>query len=442
VIGFGGTRVIVVDDDPAEALPIIGALSKKGISATFFDGNESGFPAREHRLSGVRLAILDMDLVGGGVPDKSKAAALVNTLSRILSPTNGPYAVLAWTRHPELLELFEQYVFSEHNVPNPILTVMIEKAECKNEKDEFSLDVISRRLESAVVEFSPALFLQVWEEKCFGAATDVTNQLSLLSGTEAEDLFQWRSQWKENMLQIIHAMSLAEAEKHLEKDTCLTSFYTALNPLHTDRMESNSERLSGTLSIHTGEVLGAPGDIGIERKAALNSMLHLAYENLDRLSAGNIYFFTEKTKPVWIPDVSGLIKDLIQGASGANGEKLNLLSNTFRLSIIEASPVCDHAQKNIRFARFVAGLLAPSDSRTKFKRNAAFVWEFGPIFLEAPVAENGQYFLYLSARHLVTTTIDLAGELKASVRLRSQAFTAFQAWLAGHASRPGVMLLS
>lgn len=126
MIGLAGSRVIVVDDNESEALPIIKAFAKKGIPTSFFNGESEGYPSEEAKLSGVRLAVLDMDLVGGGVSDKSKASALSNTLSAILSPSNGPYIVLAWTNNPDLLAKFEEYVFSDSSSQGHINTYVDE----------------------------------------------------------------------------------------------------------------------------------------------------------------------------------------------------------------------------------------------------------------------------------------------------------------------------
>ena len=55
-------------------------------------------------LSGIRLAFLDMDIIGAGVDPKSKVAALANCMRRVIDRNNGPYVAIAWTKHPELVE--------------------------------------------------------------------------------------------------------------------------------------------------------------------------------------------------------------------------------------------------------------------------------------------------------------------------------------------------
>ena len=59
--GLNGARVLLLDDESDEALPVIRAFSKVGVPTVFFDGKESGLPAKSRKLRGVRLAILDME---------------------------------------------------------------------------------------------------------------------------------------------------------------------------------------------------------------------------------------------------------------------------------------------------------------------------------------------------------------------------------------------
>jgi hypothetical protein len=257
MIGLKGARVIVVDDNEEEALPILRAFAKKGIPTAFFDGNLIGFPSKGHRLSGVRLAILDMNLVLGHTSNKEKAAALVNVLGQILSPQNGPYAILAWTMHPEVLEDFKKYLFAAQSVPNPIFIVVLEKRDCKNKKGGVDLTVLSDKVEEVLSQFSPLLLLQAWEEKCFWAAAEVTNTLGSLVAGDADNLEEWLNLWKSQLLQLMYAMAEAEAEKHLDINSCLAALFGVLNPLHADRMESNIIELSDLFVDNSDEILAA-----------------------------------------------------------------------------------------------------------------------------------------------------------------------------------------
>lgn len=435
MIGLLGTRVIVIDDQETEALPILKAFAKEGVPTAFFDGEMESLP--EECLQGIRLAILDMDLIGGTDP-KSKVSALVNYLKRILRPDNGPYAIIAWTNHIELLESFEKSVFSEKDIPNPVLSLMLTKAECKDKHGNFSLAVISEKLERELSNLCPLVFLQHWEERCFLAATEVTNGLSALLTLEAKDLKEYREQWKNQFLKLLRAMAKAQADQHLEASTCLTAIYGLLGPLYADRMESHAADLSSVLDPQ--EILETKDDCGPEKKARINTMLHLAYEGLERFSGGNLYMFPNG-KPSWLPDGRQLIEDFSQGKKGAPETLATIdhLMGIYTPALIEMSANCDHAQKNIRVARFLFGLVLPTSENTKIKK-AEFIWKFGPLFLENQITA-GNYFLYISARHLVSHELERVKEMTPYARLRSQALIDLQSWFARQAARPGMILL-
>lgn len=444
MIGLSGTRVIVVDDDEKDALPILKAFAKKGIPTAFFDGSPRGLPLKDDRLSGVRLAILDMDLIGGGASEKSKAAALVKRLEKILSPNNGPYAVLAWTNHPDLLEFFEDYVSSAKNVPKPIFSIMLTKAECRNKKEKLdNLTLISKRLDDKLMQASPLMFLQAWEEKCFSASTQVTNTLSDLVSGNAAKLEEWRNLWKTQLLKLMHAMSGEAIGRELNKNLVLNGLYSLLNPLHADRMESNTAGLSASLAEYSTEIITGSEDCGLERKARINSMLHLSFENIGHFTAGNMYKFSSKIDSNWKLNPHQLLEDFIQGKKGEEqtSKKINEVSKSSVPVLVEVSAACDHAQKNIRIARFIFGLIIPAAERKKLNYKADFIWEFGPFFLEKLIADAGQHYFYFSARDIVTLDLKKALKMKVVARIRRQALSDLQSWLAHHSARPGMMLL-
>jgi hypothetical protein len=437
--GLAGARVIVVDDQESEALPILRAFAKKGVPIAFFDGNPEGLPTE--LLTGVRLAILDMDLIGGGVPDRSKVSALVGCLKGILKNDNGPFTVIAWTYHAELFNLFERTVFSEKDLPKPILSLMLTKAECKDADGDFSLSVISHKLREALSEFSPLFFLQRWEGKCFQAATEVTNGLSTLVSPQTRNRTRYRQDWKGQFLQLLHAMAKAQVDQHLDPSTCLDAVYSSLGPLYADRMETHAVTLSSELDPQ--EILGALGDCGNEKKAKINTMLHLAFEGLERFTGGNIYMFPNKKRPKWLPESRQLIEDFVQGKSGLPGTvtKINHLADINIPILIEINANCDHAQKNIRVSRFLFGLVLPANERSKINPKAGFIWEFGPLFLKGKRGIRGEYNIYFSSRHLISIKLESARRMSPFARLRGQALVDLQAWFARHAARPGMVLL-
>jgi len=439
VNGLRGARVVVVDDEPEEALPILKALSKIGVSAVYFDGGKKELPRRADRLTGVRLAILDMDIVGGGTDDKSKASALVKYLTGILSPGNGPYAVLAWTKHAELIEHFEKYLFEQSEHPNPIFVAKLEKAECKKGK-RFDLSLVAQKLKTSLQAASPLLFLQGWEGQAFEAATRVTNELSSITGADSATLSVWREQWKSEVVRLMHTLAQAQAGQHLDQDSCFRHLYDSLNPLHADALERGTMALSLQLRAHADEIVNATPECGPDRKARLNALLHLSFENLGSLATGNIYVLSHKNAHSRFPGIGELLKDFVGPPNDdAAAKRLKEMAQVVTAIAIEISAVCDYAQGNVRVPRFLSGLFIPVEYCKKLKARTGFLWRFGPLFLDHSPVSSGRYELCFSARHLVTLEDTPAQKLKVFARLRPQALTDLQAMFAQHASRPGIM---
>ena len=435
MVGLKGSRVIVVDDELDDALPILKALAKKGIAAAFFTGSVEDVPPEDQRLYGVRLAILDMDLTGGGTDDKTKVSALLNFIGKVLHPENGPYAVVAWTKHAELTAMFDERLFTIESLPKPIVTIKIEKADCKKD-DQFDLTVVSSKLEEALAKFSPLLFLAAWEEKCYAAATGVTNALSILAEPELTKPETWRETWKVQLLQLMHAMAEAESGSNIvDGSSGLIALYTALNPLHADRMESSSANLPEQLRRCSMEIVTkeASEDCGAARKAKINTMLHSAFDQLDRFRPGNVYLHADVAGNTI--SIDELIEDVAQKNHGSE-----IKQNSTPI-VVEVSPVCDYVQGNIRSARLVGGLFVPVSLAPKIKHQADFIWPFGPIFFNSETLQ-GEYRLFLSARHIMNVSPVTLGSLKAIMRLRLQALTHLQVRLGYHASRPGMLSLA
>jgi len=126
--GLRGARVIILDDEAGEAIPVIKSLAKMGVPVAFFDGNDSELPTANKKLRGIRLAILDMNLGVTG-SNESIASTLVQTFGRIIDKYNGPYGILIWTNHPDLKDLVARYIFEHSSLPNPVFIVTMKKAE-------------------------------------------------------------------------------------------------------------------------------------------------------------------------------------------------------------------------------------------------------------------------------------------------------------------------
>lgn len=122
--------VVVIDDDPNQARPIIDALAKKGIATTYFRGRgENDVPKKP--LSNVRLAIVDLQLIEGSRDEHTIATSLINVLQKIISLDNGPYMLLIWSlKERSFGEEFKNQIRNPEHGIVPVCIATLEKAKC------------------------------------------------------------------------------------------------------------------------------------------------------------------------------------------------------------------------------------------------------------------------------------------------------------------------
>jgi hypothetical protein len=440
--GLAGARVVLVDDDVTEAMPVIKAFSRAGVPVAYFDGTESELPRLTGRLRGVRLAILDMDLGVGG-PAENKASTLVGVLGRIIAEDNGPYGILIWTKHPELKDLVTQYIYERSEVPNPVFVTMLKKANfIKSPPKQFAIAKLSKELFKEPADNSPLECLQVWEGLTFRAATNVTDSIATLSGSDGANLAEWKKAWQEEALRLLFVISKAQAEEQHSAENCIPALFLALNPLHSDRMELLVGEMPDDLEAYVDGIMAAKGGSKVDRKARVNSMLHLAADRQRKFTAGNLYVFARRNRPAFVPQLRDLLSAAVQGNDAQRNENVTQLTPVVQLCGVEISPLCDHAQGKLGVSRILLGLLVPHDHEKKIK-SAGSLKRIGPLyFAKTRQLKAGTYNLYLDSRYVAAAKLQQVKALRATVRVRPQLLADIQSWAAYQGSRQGVMLLN
>jgi hypothetical protein len=440
--GLNGARVVLLDDEAAAALPVIKAFSSGGVPVAYFDGKQGELPKQNQKLRGVRLAILDMDLGFGG-SNENIAATLVQTFSRIIDPDNGPYGILIWTNHPDLKEKVAKYIYEHEFLPNPVFIEMLRKAKFKmsgKARGQFSIRKLSKALLDILEENSPLECMQIWEGACFRASTNVTNSIGDMSTHGVADLDQWRKAWRDETLKLLFVISKAYAEEHHTEENCVPSIFLALDPLHSDRMDALVEEVASGLSSHAQKIMAAGGGAAIERKAKVNSMLHLAFDRLDTFSPGNIYVFGKRNRPPFMPSIKDTLQDCVQGNAAQQQQNLADILKHAHLCGLEVTPACDYAQNKMGLSRIVTGFLLSEAHQRKIK-SAQFLKAAGPFYLSHKPFTEGAYIIYLNSRYVASPKPSEVKPLRAFARIRAQLLADVQAWASYQSARQGVILL-
>jgi hypothetical protein len=130
--------VVVIDDQPKEALPIIRALSKKGIPTTYYQGNqESDMPDEPMQI--VRLIFLDLQLIESN-DEHQIAKSIVNILQKIISKENGPFILVIWSKNSAKYSARVQQEINQYPNLRPSSVIEFNKRDCLEEKIINSVD--------------------------------------------------------------------------------------------------------------------------------------------------------------------------------------------------------------------------------------------------------------------------------------------------------------
>ena len=121
-------RVVVIDDEKSHLEGLADTLDRHGVPChrIHYTG------ARDALLScpDTRPVIADLHL-GGGVPgaDPTTDFGILGTLLEEVIRPPGPYAILAWTEHPDLAPRIQEFLGRLHRVPKPAVVAALSRAD-------------------------------------------------------------------------------------------------------------------------------------------------------------------------------------------------------------------------------------------------------------------------------------------------------------------------
>ena len=125
--------IVIIDDQIREAIPLMNALSQKGVSYVYYNGEIRNYP--KETLESVRLIFLDMHLdnVSGVANDnKSVVSTLIAGIDTIVSDNNGPYVIMVWSKHDsQHLTDFKKGVLEKNGLQcKPVAVLNMDKSCC------------------------------------------------------------------------------------------------------------------------------------------------------------------------------------------------------------------------------------------------------------------------------------------------------------------------
>lgn len=358
-------RIVLIDDTPEEALPLMTAFGENSIPFNYYDGRPEGLPHKHPE--GIRFVFLDIELQGmEGQSEKNIASALVSRLKRIISSTNGPYAIIFWTKHNEIIE---QVIENCKALKiSPVAWVDLEKAQCRGERGKYDIKVISGRLKNKLEALGAFRLYIEWENILHSASNRFIYDFAKLIPSG--------DQWSAGTSALFYKLYKTYVGKNELADET--------EQLKCASLLMNNSFLD-TLQGHSSEFLSLPtafrmqgGEIDGTTQAKLNTYLTINSSSLSRPTTG--YVYRENNDNV----KSSIIKDVF---------KTGQVPGQIELCKVIITPLCDIAQNKVlkfkhdedemKVHRIIYGLLLPIPEGLGHKRSKNEAqFDIGPLWYE------------------------------------------------------------
>ena len=314
-------KVLVVDDRYDEVEPLLRLFSQNGTPYVYFDGKD--FP--ETPFTSIRLVILDINLdsITHGLDNKSKASALANYLSKLITIKESYYAILFWTRHKEIIKTIVKYLRKNNAAP-----VMYKNMD-KPTKEEMTLNYVKEKF-LADLNSTAFEFLINWEEDVSHNTTNFTNKLVNIVKQEAK---KTKTNWDSAITHILAKFTCTytgktKIEDSISKEQAITYATRILN-------KSFAEDLAKNLQNQCTNTIKLPSEpiISLKTIAKLNEILFIENTNDKSIEIGKVFFKRDKK-------LYELLKKKILTQSCQNSQILKT-----RLIATILTPSCDLAHK-------------------------------------------------------------------------------------------------
>lgn len=486
-------KIVVIDNEPLEAEPLLEIFGKNRIPYVYFTGEINKLPAEGECFDDVRIVFLDINLTNGA-PVEAIPAQLGNTIKRIIKPGT-PYIAAIWSNNQDdhratLKDLFEN---REPQI-SPISMTFLKKSDFFRIEPNQGyvldpdrpniLNEIQSRIDECLNEVDSVKLLIEWEN-CISYSLSKT--IFNISNIVDNDGY-----WNDNLKHVYYKLAHAQLGKNMKDKTNNELGRAALNTISStfyDKLESRISDISldesldiknagidflcninqskiklrwrdltyflfidGTQKSQNKTVEGLkannnPNEIDITQK------LKARYNQISPKLNFELLFSKEEKAPfhpgnVYVKNVSGLKKrnllftyfPKIKEKENNGKFKIKTISD-FRFVEVECTPACDYSQsKRLRY-RLISGILFKNIDYKQLDPNLDSIYKEIPAFQY----KNDVYRLVFDYRLFKTISVaDKAdiGNNSFIFRLKHELVVDIQARISSHINRPGIITVA
>lgn len=468
-------RVLVIDDKRNDGESIVRKLWNLQIPSFFLHYESSIIESLspDKQFDGIRLIFQDIELISSeGVPSEKNYSAAAFALNQVLSDSNGPWLMVAWSTWGEdpdegdkyAKELYDHLVDRLPPGKRPYSFVVIDKTPYTTElHGEVKLDryispedhdSLLGSVSQAVEELLAIESLSNWESNIRASASKVVSKLwQMIDIDTPED--------RDNALSgILYQLARAQGGKRIKKEDDLSGpLYQILASLLYD----NVSHMEAKTIIISEEAKQKP------QASVINKMLHWeGVKSVQEFSPGCVYEWPSGPSEISFGNIDvssdnlkgfiidAFVKNDLNKIREANSDD-DFLSNV-SLVIMDITPACDYAQDKAFWRRFIVGVKVGADSKKHFYTNGGKSlagehlkktpdfrcedtdsnWHF--IFNSSLIVSLNDKHEYSDAESEMPFTPDVR-KLDLVGRIREQLLQEISTWFGSWASRPGIVYL-
>lgn len=437
-------KVLVIDDQVEEAMPLLKLLGKKGVPTMYYSGTLSELP--ESPFNEIRLVFCDLKF-NVALDPKSVASNVLSILKSLISEENGPYILLIWSAHgSDYLDELQQTLEATKIKPEFILQLnkgelfsLTDNGACF---DEIIESVSGLKLDPTDEEQVKKLIREKTYSLRNSKKEPLPDALKIIEEKLAEELKKanlfhlfvlWENTIAMSAIQTVNSLYEAIPEDKIpaHKKLCAMLFYLARYKLEKQMSDADEETKFQAAMDSLNELFTYFYSKGVRNlsfdQIELDKIEHL--QGIEGLSdakfnqwkmltsgnkghcPGNVYRDDEKRFQFhgWIT------ADALRKAEAykAIADELRANTNT-KYILVDLSSECDIAQNKIFVSRVVPGIMIPMEDLTRYYTEKKLK-PVGPeyIFSLSPVEyDDRSWYIAFNVNQMFALNMDkLADEL-------------------------------
>lgn len=440
-------RVVIVDDQIEQALPIMNELGKRGIAYTYYNGDMENLP-EEGTHNDIRLLFLDINLIDNAVHDIKKLyPKIYAVINRIIGKNSFPYVLVCWSRNEEEYDAIVRKLNDDFEKRKPICSIQL------NKSDFFSMtgkktDDFDEKIESLFNDISSKIEIHVnfsnilkWENHVHTATSGALNECLSCIDSDWDKMANW----------IFTKWSIAYSGKNFDNLTQPEKLKSAFHTLNQILFESIEEEVSRNVSQNSEFITdtNTNDDLLLNK---FNEHLLFSYVETKPKEPGRVVITKEdysdfnESLCFAINRQAEVPEDIYKGCSNEKDkakardrffkkEVRDKIRESWDLFKLVINPVCDFAQNKIKVSRTIPGIFINATFYKYINKSSDAIF-VSPKFYHS--GKKSEYFFILDFRYFSSEKND---EGESSTKLKQLVLAEVLSKLSRHINRQGILFV-